>query len=91
MTITIYRTALCPRCKKAQTILQHIVSQEPNLDMNIVEVMAQPIKTFRAGVRMIPAIQCENEILSGIVLDEARIKKFLQCHLTNAENNQSLN
>lgn len=80
MTITLYRTALCPRCKKAERILQRLLSEYPKLDMNIIEVSMRPIESFRAGVRMIPAIQCEDEILSGIVLDETQIRNFLQRH-----------
>lgn len=90
MTLTLYRTALCPRCKKAQRILQDLLPQYPSFDLNIVEVATQPIKSFRAGVRMIPALQCEGEILSGIILDEKRICDFLQRHHDVAGKNEEV-
>jgi len=90
MTLTLYRTALCPRCKKAQRILQHLLPHYPNFDLNIVEIATQPIKSFRAGVRMIPALRCEEEILSGIILDEKRIGDFLQRHHDVAGENEEV-
>lgn len=88
MKITLYRTALCPRCKKAENILHRLLPEYPHLDLNIIEVATRPIESFRAGVRMIPAIQCEDEILSGITLDETRIRDFLQRHHATAEENK---
>jgi|AntRauTorckE6833_2_1112554.scaffolds.fasta_scaffold01919_4 glutaredoxin len=85
MTINLYRTALCPRCKKAERILQRLLPEYPHLDMNIIEVATRPIESFRAGVRMIPAVQCGDEILSGMVLDEPQIRDFIERHNTVAK------
>lgn len=89
MKVTLYRTALCPRCKKAQRILHHLIPEYPSLELNIIEVATRPIESFRAGVRMIPAIQCGDEILSGFALDEKQIHDFLQRHNTAAEDTQA--
>ncbi|MGM0415813.1 MAG: glutaredoxin family protein [Thermodesulfobacteriota bacterium] len=85
MTITLYRTALCPRCKKTERILQRLMPEYPDLDLKIIEITTRPLESFRAGVRMIPAIKYRSEILSGIVLDESRIRDFLQRHLASEE------
>lgn len=85
MTITLYRTALCPRCKKTERILQRLMPEYPDLDLKIIEVATRPIESFRAGVRMIPAIHYGSETLSGIVLNESRIRDFLQRHHSSEE------
>jgi glutaredoxin len=82
--ITLYRTALCPRCKKAEQTVQRLRSEYPDMKLNIVEIAARPIESFRAGVRMIPALKCGDEILSGVFLDETRIRDFLERHYAKA-------
>jgi glutaredoxin len=88
MTITLYRTALCPRCKKAERNLHRLLPEYPRLNLSVVEVASRPIESFRAGVRMIPAIQGGEEILSGLVLNETRIRDFLQRHHAVAEEDE---
>jgi glutaredoxin len=78
--ITLYRTALCPRCKKAEQTLQRLRPEYPDLKLDIVEIAVRPIESFRAGVRMIPALKCGDEILSAVFLDETRIRDFLERH-----------
>jgi glutaredoxin len=85
--ITLYRTALCPRCKKVEQTLHQMMPEFPDLDLDIVEVATRPIESFRAGVRMIPALKCEEEILSAVFLDETRIRDFLEQH--HAKDNQN--
>ncbi|MGC9519278.1 MAG: hypothetical protein ACP5FP_06440 [Desulfuromonadaceae bacterium] len=80
MMIMLYRTALCPRCKKAEQTVQRLRSEYPNLKLDIVEIAARPIESFRAGVRMIPALKCGDEILSGVFLNETRIRDFIERH-----------
>jgi glutaredoxin len=84
MMITLYRTALCPRCKKTEQTLHRLRSEYPDLKLDIVEIAARPIESFRAGVRMVPALKCGDEILSGVFLDETRIRDFLERHHAKA-------
>lgn len=79
MIVNFYRTALCPRCKKAQLILQRLMPEYPKLELNTIEIATRPVETFRAGIRMIPALKCDAEILSGVMLSEERIREFLKC------------
>lgn len=80
MNVTLYRTALCPRCRNAERILRRVMLEYPDPELGIIDVAAHPIESFRAGVRMIPALKCGDEILSAVFLDETRIRTFLQRH-----------
>lgn len=80
MMITLYRTVLCPRCRKAEQTMHRLRPEYPDLKLDIVEIAARPIESFRAGVRMIPALKCGGEILSAVSLDETRIRDFLERH-----------
>jgi len=77
MVVNFYHTILCPRCKKAEQTLRRLMPAYPQLELNSIEVTTQPVKTFRAGVRMIPALKCDAEILSGMILSEEHIREFL--------------
>ncbi|MDY0212468.1 MAG: thioredoxin family protein [Desulfuromonadaceae bacterium] len=77
MIVNFYRTALCPRCNKAEQILQRLMPEYPQLELGTIEVATRPVETFRAGIRMIPALKCGDEILSGVLLKEEQIREFL--------------
>lgn len=78
MTVSFYRTALCPRCKKTEQILQRLMPEYPRLELDVIEIATRPVETFRAGIRMIPALKCDSEILSGVMLSEEHIRAFLE-------------
>lgn len=79
MIINFYRITFCPRCKKAEHILQQLMPEFPQLELNTIELVTHPLKTFQAGIRMIPALECSADILSGVLLKEEQIHKFLEC------------
>ncbi|WP_316347996.1 thioredoxin family protein [Desulfuromonas acetoxidans] len=76
MTITFYRTALCPRCFLAKRALDKIVA-DTDITVETVEVATTAVSSWRNGIRMIPALKIGDEILSGVLLDEQRIRRFI--------------
>nr|WP_320116783.1 hypothetical protein [uncultured Desulfuromonas sp.] len=76
MTITFYRTALCPRCFLAKRALDKVVAGT-DITVETVEIATTAINSWRDGIRMIPALKIGDEILSGVLLDEQRIRRFI--------------
>ncbi|PLX95144.1 MAG: hypothetical protein C0620_04590 [Desulfuromonas sp.] len=80
MLITFYRTAVCPRCFLAHRLLKKIVEQDPQLELETVEVTTNAFNSWNEGIRMVPALKIGEDVLSGLFLDEQRMKKFIDQH-----------
>ena len=78
MKVTFYKQALCPRCHMAGKHLKKLLKQTDGFVLEEVDMMAQPLRSWRDGVRMIPAIKVEDDILSGIYLSKSPIERFLK-------------
>mgnify|MGYP001774101285 CR=1 FL=1 len=85
MTIKFYRTALCPRCFLAKRALEKITA-ESDIHVEIIEVATTALGSWRDGIRMIPALKIDDDILSGVLLDEQRIRTFIARHQQIQEN-----
>jgi hypothetical protein len=80
MTLTFYHSPLCPRCRRAGKHLDDLLTPEARRRVQRVDVLRQPLRSWRAGVRMIPALACNDELLSGLILGRERIAAFLAQH-----------
>jgi len=78
MEVTFYKQALCPRCHLAAKHLQELLKQTDGFILEEVDIVAQPLRSWRDGIRMIPAIKVGDDILSGIYLTKPSIEKFLK-------------
>lgn len=78
MKITLYRSLLCPRCHMAGKYLHEIAGEDPTLSIKEIEVTTHPIKIWQQGIRLIPALQIEQQTLSGLYLTKKQIKNFIQ-------------
>jgi len=58
--------------------LKKLLKQTDGFVLEEVDMMAQPLRSWRDGVRMIPAIKVEDDILSGIYLSKSPIERFLK-------------
>ena len=67
----------------ARKHLLEIEKENGDVSFEEVDVMANPLKTWKDGVRMIPAIRIGDKILSGLYLSREAVKKFI-----TAEKNQ---
>jgi len=77
MNITFYKSRLCPRCYIAKKYLQALCSTNPLLQIEEVELLTSPLRTFRDGIKMVPALKIGDIILSGLYLSEKEITDFV--------------
>ena len=81
MKITLYRSAICPRCLMAARALKRLKKEYKNIEVTEIDVATSPRQTWQAGIRMIPALECRGKILSGFILTSEKIKKFITTEL----------
>lgn len=77
MKVTLYKTFLCPRCFLAGRALRQLRREFPELTIETVEVSREPLRAWQAGVRMLPAITCNDKTISGLILTTATLRDFL--------------
>lgn len=80
MKITFYRSAVCPRCLLVAGELKKL-QNEFDFTVSEVELTTNPLKTWKAGIRMIPALEINGEVLSGIYLSPEKIRNFIEQQL----------
>jgi len=77
MKIVFYKTFLCPRCFLAGRALARLAREYPELEIETVEITRDPHRARQDGVRMLPAIRRDGELLTGLLLTERVLRKFL--------------
>jgi hypothetical protein len=77
MRIIFYKSSLCPRCYLTRKALLLLIADIPEIEVEYVDVLAEPGRTFADGIRMIPALRIGKKILSGIYLSKNSISLFL--------------
>lgn len=85
--VEFYKSSLCPRCRMTAKVVERLQSCFPNMSLSVIEVTRQPLLCWQKGIRMIPAIRVKEEILSGLMLGEERIRPFLEKHVGSTPNN----
>ncbi len=78
MKIKFYGSKLCPRCYLARRALRDICDVEEQREIEEIEVLLHPKRTWQADIRMIPALQVEEATLSGIYLSASHIYTFIR-------------
>ncbi len=63
--------------------LKKIIKEHPTLEIETVEVTTNPARTLRDGIRMIPALRCGDQTLSGFLLSKTAINSFLKKNLAD--------
>jgi len=58
-------------------VLAGLQEQYPEMNIHKIDVIANPIRTWNDGIRMIPALKAGNKILSGILPGKKRIRDFV--------------
>ena len=77
MLIIFYKSKLCPRCFIAGKHLQAVCANDPHIQIEEVELLTSPLRTWRDGIRMVPALKVGDTILSGIYLSHEVITDFV--------------
>ncbi len=61
MKVTYYKSALCPRCWFSDRRLQELRAKHPEVEIETVEVLADPRRALRDKVMMLPTIIIGNQ------------------------------
>ncbi|MBM9605818.1 hypothetical protein [Desulfopila inferna] len=83
MHIILYRSILCPRCFMAGRYLREIAAEDTSIVIEEVDVMQHPQRTWKEGIRCIPALRIRDTTLSGIYLNKEQIRRFIQKNQVN--------
>ncbi|MBU0945160.1 MAG: hypothetical protein KJ804_11185 [Proteobacteria bacterium] len=62
----------------AKKALDELLLNLDDAHLEEVEVLTNPLRTLRDGVKFIPTLKYGDEQLSGILLNRAQIEAFLQ-------------
>jgi hypothetical protein len=61
----------------AKKALDELLSNYDDVELEEVEVISNPLRTLKDGVKFIPTLKSGNEQISGILLSHDKIKAFL--------------
>jgi len=81
MKIELYRTILCPRCLYVSRALKKIAASSPSLEIETIEVATNLTRSRQAGIKTVPAIKIDDDVLTGLILTPQRIRRFIEQHL----------
>ncbi len=76
-TITLYKSALCPRCHMAAKYLHQLATGDRSLQITEVDVLVHPIEFLSQGIHLIPAIKIDDRWLHGVYLTRQKIEAFV--------------
>jgi len=85
LKIEFYKTFLCPRCHLTSLQLKKLQPIFPDLEIEHIEIITNISRAWGNGIRSVPAIKAENDILSGILLSGEQIRSFIECHCHHLE------
>ncbi len=80
MKITLYRSNICPRCFLARKYLLEIVGDDPDIQIEEVDILGSPQRCLQDGIRMVPALVIDKDKLNGIFLSKKKIQAFINPH-----------
>jgi len=68
--------------------LTKLQEEDPNLEITKIDIVTNPLQTWKNGIRMFPALKYCDKILSGVLLNGKEIRKFIdeaRLFITNTE------
>jgi hypothetical protein len=80
MLITLYKSTLCPRCHLAGKYLREICASDAHIHIQEIDILAAPRQSWNDGIRMIPALKIDNNILTALFLSRSAIADFIAGH-----------
>lgn len=80
MLITLYKSALCPRCHATRKHILELTAEDPEIQLTEIDILTAPIKSWNDGIRMIPAVKIENNIFSALFLNRNALAEFITSH-----------
>jgi len=61
----------------AKKALDELLKDMDDVELEEVEVMTNPLRALKDGIKFIPSLKSGNEKISGILLSSDKIKTFL--------------
>ena len=58
--------------------LTKLQQEFPQLEIEKVDILAQPGRALKDGIKMIPTLKSGDRLLTGIFLSSAKIRAFIQ-------------
>ena len=62
----------------AKKVLDELLVNEPDIQLEEVEIITNPLRSLKDGVKFIPTLMSGDKRLSGILLNKDKIEKFLE-------------
>ena len=68
--------------------LTKLQEEDSDLEITKIDVVTNPLQTWKNGIRMFPALKYGEKVLSGVFLSSKEIRNFIdeaRLHLTSSE------
>ena len=78
MLISFYHISLCPRCARVRKHLRDLLGDSYSVYVKEINVAMNPLKAWRGGTRLVPALTCGPDLLSGVILSRKSVEQFLE-------------
>lgn len=78
MKIFFYKSPCCPRCMMTGRALSDLKKAFPGMEIEELDVAVHPLRAWREGIRLVPAIRAGDKIISGLFLGSRKIREFLE-------------
>jgi hypothetical protein len=61
----------------ARKTLYELTRDKPEIEIEEVDIVTNPLRAWKDGVRFIPTLKCGDKSLSGFILSREEIQDFL--------------
>jgi len=82
--VVFYHSVICPRCHFTGLMLRNALRKHPDIEVTKVELLTNRDQARNDGVKSIPALVAQGRSLTGIILTQGRIERFLESLTTAA-------
>ena len=62
----------------ARKTLYELTRDKPEIEIEEVDIVTNPLRAWKDGVRFIPTLKCGDKSLSGVFLGREEIQDFLE-------------
>lgn len=67
----------------ARRYLAELQQEDPSLEVEEIDILNSPRRSFRDGIRMIPAVRIGDQILGSVFLTKSHIAGFIKNNHSN--------
>ncbi|MBU0665022.1 MAG: hypothetical protein KJ990_10815 [Proteobacteria bacterium] len=62
----------------ARKTLYELIDNKPEIDVEEVDIITNPVRVWKDGIRFIPTLKSGDKTLSGVFLSRMEIQNFLK-------------